>query len=270
VSVTVTTAETDPRYGNMIGPFGGWIAAALLRPILAHPERLGEPLSITIDFAAAIRDGSFEVHVEPLKINRSTSFWAARLVQDHDGVPTHCASANAVFAVRRATPHFSNERAPVAPPPESVPRDDRGRNRAKWMDTYDMRFVSGNPFATASTAEPHTIAWVRDLVSPTLDFASLLALCDCAFPQLFHRIGRFVPVSTVSMTVHFHAASSDLAAVGDDFIVYDATMRTAYDGFFDEVSLLYSRAGTMLATMQQMVWFSMPNADQLPPGASKS
>ena len=37
------------------GPFGGITAAALIRAIETHPDRIGEPLALTVNFAAADR-----------------------------------------------------------------------------------------------------------------------------------------------------------------------------------------------------------------------
>ena len=55
------TGHTHPAYSNMVGPFGGTIAATLLNGVLSHPERLGDPLSLTVHYAAPITDGAFEV-----------------------------------------------------------------------------------------------------------------------------------------------------------------------------------------------------------------
>ena len=55
--------QTHPAYANMVGPFGGITAAQALQSILLHPERLGEPVSFTVNFAAALADGEFRVHV---------------------------------------------------------------------------------------------------------------------------------------------------------------------------------------------------------------
>ncbi|MBD5634683.1 MAG: thioesterase family protein [Candidatus Eremiobacteraeota bacterium] len=252
------THETDSRYWNQIGPFGGWIASTLLGAVLDRPESHGVPLSISINFAAAIRAGSFDLRPELLRRNRSTSFWFVRFVQLQDGEEVHCADATIVLAERRDAPSFAIVKPPAVAAPETLAPFDRARARAKWMEAYDMRFVSGDPFAPHLSEDARTIAWVRDLPERALDFRSLLALSDCAFPQIFHRVARFIPISTVSMTVYFHARAEDLAEVAGDFILYDATMRNAYDGFFDESSSLWSRAGKLLATMEQIVWYKVP------------
>ena len=43
--------HTHPAWGNMVGPFGGITAAQLLQAVCLDPRRLGEPLSLTVNFA---------------------------------------------------------------------------------------------------------------------------------------------------------------------------------------------------------------------------
>src|SRR5688572_17957951 len=52
--------HTSPPYANMVGPFGGATAAQALSGVLQHPQRLGEPVAFTVNFAAALSDGPFE------------------------------------------------------------------------------------------------------------------------------------------------------------------------------------------------------------------
>jgi hypothetical protein len=53
--------HTSPAYANMIGPFGGVTAAQALNAVLQHPQRLGEPVVFTVNFATALADGPFLV-----------------------------------------------------------------------------------------------------------------------------------------------------------------------------------------------------------------
>ena len=64
--------QTHPAYWNMVGPFGGITAATVLRSILLHPELLGEPLSLTVNYAGALSTGPFTVQAAPVRTNRST------------------------------------------------------------------------------------------------------------------------------------------------------------------------------------------------------
>jgi hypothetical protein len=48
---------TSPAYANMVGPFGGITSAVLLNATLLHPERQGEPIALTVNFAGPVADG---------------------------------------------------------------------------------------------------------------------------------------------------------------------------------------------------------------------
>lgn len=50
--------QTTQDYWNMVGPYGGITAAALVRAIQQHPLCLGDPLSITVNYAAALGAGA--------------------------------------------------------------------------------------------------------------------------------------------------------------------------------------------------------------------
>ncbi|MGB6039059.1 MAG: thioesterase family protein, partial [Gordonia sp. (in: high G+C Gram-positive bacteria)] len=43
----VVRATTHPAYNNMVGPYGGITAAAVVKAITQHPDVLGDPLSMT-------------------------------------------------------------------------------------------------------------------------------------------------------------------------------------------------------------------------------
>jgi len=46
----VRHGRSHPEWANMVGPFGGITAAVMLRAIETHPERVGEPLALTVNF----------------------------------------------------------------------------------------------------------------------------------------------------------------------------------------------------------------------------
>jgi hypothetical protein len=47
--------HTSPAYANFIGPYGGITAAQCLHAVLRHPQRLGDPVAFTVNFAAGRR-----------------------------------------------------------------------------------------------------------------------------------------------------------------------------------------------------------------------
>ena len=90
---------TSPAYANMVGPFGGVSAATLLNAVMQHPQRLGDPVALTVNFAAAVADGAFEVVARPVRTNRSTQHWVVELHQGGEVSST----ATVVTAVERET-----------------------------------------------------------------------------------------------------------------------------------------------------------------------
>ena len=48
--------RTTAPYNNMVGPFGGVTAATLVRAIALHPDRLGDPVSLTVNFAGPVAE----------------------------------------------------------------------------------------------------------------------------------------------------------------------------------------------------------------------
>ena len=91
---------THPAYANMVGLFGGkFTCAVLLNAALQHPNARATRLPLTVNYAAPIADGEFTIEARPLRTNRSTQHWSLLLSQP-GGV---CASASAVFALRRDT-----------------------------------------------------------------------------------------------------------------------------------------------------------------------
>ena len=96
--------QTHPGYWNMVGPFGGVTAATLLQAILQHPDRLGDPLSLTVNYAGALTAGAFTVQATPVRTNRSTQHWTLSILQaGDDGAQVVTTTATAVTAVRRET-----------------------------------------------------------------------------------------------------------------------------------------------------------------------
>ena len=59
--------RTSEAYWNMVGPFGGCTAATVLKAVLNHPDLLGAPLSITVNYAGALAQGPFEVQLLPVR-----------------------------------------------------------------------------------------------------------------------------------------------------------------------------------------------------------
>src|SRR6201982_1182721 len=98
--------RTSPDYFAFVGPFGGFTAATILRALMEHPQRAGDPLALTVNYCAPIAEGAFDLDVRLVKANRSSQHWCVELSQGGGEVST---LATAVFAERR--PSWSRAQA---------------------------------------------------------------------------------------------------------------------------------------------------------------
>jgi len=73
--------RTSAHYANMVGPFGGVRAACLLRAPMQHAARIGESIALTVNFAASLEEGKFEIVARALRTHRSTQHWAMEPIQ---------------------------------------------------------------------------------------------------------------------------------------------------------------------------------------------
>jgi hypothetical protein len=235
----------------MVGPFGGIIGATLLNAVISHPARLGDPLSLTVHYAAPIADGGFTIHARPVRTNRSTQHWIVELIQD-DQV---AAFATSVTALRRDTWSATDAVFPQAPPADSIDQAP-AIPRAAWTSRYDMRFIDGGPSTADSGGDSsQTRLWIRDHPPRPLDFLSLSAICDAFYPRIFVRRPRWVAVGTVALTTCFHADASQLSDIGTNPVLGVARALHFGKGFFDQAAEVWSAGGMLLATSHQVVYY---------------
>ena len=249
--------HTSPGYWNRVGPYGGATAATALRAVLLHPQLLGEPLSLTVNFAAALTAGPFTVQAEPVRTNRSTQHWNISILQtDAQGQQVVTTTATAVTAVRRDTWSLGDVPMPAVPPPAQCPRI-APRTGVEWLNRYEMRPVTGTLPEQWDGQGDSSLSqlWMRDEPTRTLDFCALAALADVFFPRVWLRRAVRVPAGTVSLTVYFHANSAELAATGSGYLLGQARGQEFRNGFFDQAAQLWNEAGAMLATSHQIVYF---------------
>jgi acyl-CoA thioesterase len=246
--------RTSPAYANMIGPFGGVTAAQALNAVLQHPERLGEPVSLTVNFAAALSDGEFTLKARPARTNRSTQHWVIEVLQAGQTMLT----ATAFTAVRRETWSADDVTMPEAPRASDLPSPPARRGRVEWLQRYDMRFVygaMGSIWDGREEDDSRSLMWLRDDPPRPLDFLSLTGLADVFYPRLWRRRATITPIGTVSMTVYFHAGSAQLAATGSGFLLGQAQAQALRNGYFDQTAQLWNEAGELLATTHQIVYY---------------
>lgn len=245
-------AKTSPDWANMVGPFGGLTAALMLRAVEEQPDRIGEPLSLTVNFAAPITDGDLDITATAVRTNRTNQHWLVELSQD--GVVT--TTATTVFGIRRDSWSETEASPWQVPAPEEIAPTGLHPTIA-WARNFEMRFVEGAVPGADAEPSPSSVStlWVRDVHGRGLDFASLTAVSDVFYPRVYLRRGAVSPAGTISLTTYFHADSGDLAALGGDFVLARAHASRFSRGYFDQSAQLWSRAGELLVSTHQMVYF---------------
>lgn len=245
---------TDAAYANMVGPFGGLTAAVMLNAALTHPQRLGDPIALTVNFAGPVADGPFRIEAVASRTNRSTQHWT--ITQTQDGAVA--TTATAVFAARRETWSATDTTMPEAPAADTLPRFD-DTHFPPWTRQYAMRFARGGRAADPGTPDDalHStcIVWTRDEPPRPLDFVSLASLCDTFFPRIVIRRPRRTPAGTVSLTTYFHADAAQLAAYGTRPVLGVARASRFGLGYHDQSAEIWGEDGALLATSHQIVYF---------------
>jgi acyl-CoA thioesterase len=245
--------HTSDDYWAFVGPFGGTTAATILRALIDHPQRAGDPLSLTINYCAPIAKGAFDLDVRLVKANRSSQHWYVELSQEGGEVAT---LATAVFAERR--PSWWH---PVAKFPGATPFEETlpfPKIRASWANQYEFRFVQGELRMGAPQAEPastYSKIWITDRAPRKLDMLSLMAMSDAFFGRIFHARREFVPFGTVSLTTYFHADADELAAEDITRVLTTADAKIFHKSYGDQNGELWSPNGRLLATTTQIAYF---------------
>lgn len=244
--------RTSPDWANFIGPYGGITAAQMLQAVLLHPQRLGDPVAFTVNFAAAVADGEFTVEARPARTNRSTQHWTVQMLQDGQPVTT----GTVMTAVRRPTWTATEAVMPQVPKPGEVEREIfRG---VRWIERYDRRYLEGavpRSWDGQDTGSSRTRSWVRDAPDRPLDFASLTAIADNFFPRIWLRRATQVPLGTVTLTVYYHAGPALLQSTGAGYVLCQAQGQGFRDGYLDQTGQLWNEAGDLLATTHQLMYY---------------
>ncbi len=243
-------ARADPAYESINGQFGGWSAALLLRALLSEPRASGTPSALTVHFLSAVPPGrELSIRTELRHGGRSLSYWQAELGEK--GQPETLALATLVLSNRRESDRFDELRMPKAPDPETL---EQFRPPAgPFGERTDIRPVIGHPpFGQTAT---RSVFWTREESGRAVDAVQLAYLADVGAPRIYLRSAGPRPSATLTLSIYFHATAEELAAIGDDFLLSELNGTRAQASTVGSRGELWSRQGTLLATMEQLCWF---------------
>jgi acyl-CoA thioesterase len=244
--------ETDPAYRGFGSQFGGWTGAVLMKAAMIEPGVRGEPLSLSVLFIEAIGDAPHQVSTRLLRSGARLQFWRSELSQRG----RLCAHAQATFGVRRETTRFTDAVMPAPPPPDSD-RLNQFAPPSAFGSQFEMRWATPAPYSPENdpTKPASSLVWIRDKRGRPADVLMLAAMADLAPPRVMWKRNAITQSATVSMTTHFHATPEELAELGAGWILSEVHCRRCEGGYFDHELKLWSRAGALLATSEQVAAF---------------
>lgn len=240
--------RADPAYEAIMGMYGGMTAALLLKAVMSEGNVQGTPSALTVNFVRAVTPGNeIAIRTRLLGATRSIQHWTAEL--SHAGSSDVQAAASVVTTTRRESDRFVQPRMPEVPPPEGLemfcPPGPSGQQSP-------LRLALGAAF---DTGQSHSAAWIREVSGRKIDAVQIAFLCDNYAPRAFY-IGKGPrPSSTVTYSVYFLATADELAEIGDDYMLIEAVGTQAAQGTVGSRVNLWSRAGVLLATSEQLCWF---------------
>jgi acyl-CoA thioesterase len=247
-------AEMSERWWVGRGPNGGYVAAVVLRAILAATGEARPPRSLTVQYPRAPKPGPVELRVEIEREGSRATFVSARMEQ-HGKVQ---ATALAVLSENWAEDGFVDLEMPEAGEPgEMHPIEPSDRPGAPQMlQNYLVRPALGDPAFSGGPARNG--AWIRTREPHLLDAPLTAALLDTWFPAPFVRVESPRPAPTIDYTVHFRSPLPPAGATAEDAYLVAFRSGLARHGFFEEDGELWSADGVLLAQSRQLALLLEP------------
>ena len=247
--------QTHAGWANMVGPYGG-ITAALMVQAVMQSQCLGEPVSLTVNYAAALKDGPYRISARAARTNRATQHWILELTQTLEGAEAVMATATVVTALRREVWHRQDLTLPSVPAPETI-APVRLFHEVEWVNRYEFRLLEGGVPQTWDDTErdSQTRMWLRDAQGRALDLTAIASMSDAFYPRIWLRRAKRVPTGTVSLSLFFHASEQELAALDDPQVYGQARAQDFRHGFFDQTAHFWSRSGLLLVSAHQIVYY---------------
>jgi len=250
-------ATIDRSWWIVAGPNGGYVAAIVLRAIVAEvddPTR--RPRSLTLQYLRPPAAGRVQVEVTVERSGRTVSNVSARMTQDGRLLVI----AMATLAVDRDAPVSFDETAGMprmadgtaVPAAAEIAVEEVDPDRDVPMRAhYDLRWVLGAlPFSEPSGQPPTAMSggWLRPAEAEPIDEIVLAAMTDAWMPPIFSRVDQPLAVPTIDLTIHFRGLPEDPLA--HCFVVFASPV--ARDGYLVEHGRIFSADGVLLAESRQL------------------
>jgi acyl-CoA thioesterase len=240
--------ECDPGWWAGRGPNGGYLAAIVLRAMIAElGDAAREPRSLTCHYLRPPGTGPVRVDVTVQRGGRALSTLTARLSQDG----RDCVLAVAAFGIDVPAPAEFATAPPAVPPPEEIEPVRAEGSGLSIVERFEARPALGGGML-AGADEALTGGWLRFADARATDAVALAMFADAWFPSPWVRLREPVPAPTIDLTVHFRAPAAAAAlAPGEPVLAVFRSTNATY-GFFEEDGEVWSRGGVLLAQSRQL------------------
>jgi acyl-CoA thioesterase len=239
----------DSRYEANNGMFGGWTVALLLKAVIDHPDASGSAIAITVNFIAAVPPGeNLRLRTSRLGAGRSLSHWRVDL--SADGSDALLCTALVILANRRETDRYTEGAVPDIPAPEALPAF---HPPFPHQPPLEIRSNAAGP--PINQGHSRTLGWEKETSGRPIDVLTLALLSDLGIPRIFTISPALRPSATLTLSINFLAGGSELAACGDDFILSEMVATRIEQSVVGTKKTMWSRAGALLATSEQVCWF---------------
>jgi acyl-CoA thioesterase len=250
-------AHMHPSWWIVNGPNGGYVAAVVLRAMVAEvadPPR--RPRTLTMHYLRAPAAGPVEVEVTVERTGRTVTNVSARLTQDGRLMGL----ALAALAVERAAPvafdetpglPLAEDGSPLLLPEQITPAEVDPERDVPMRTHYDLRWALGDlPFQPRAdgAATARCGGWIRPAEAEPIDEVVLAAMSDAWLPPVFSKVDHPLAVPTIDLTVHFRALPED--PLDHCFVVFDSPL--AQGGYLVEHGRILDRHGRLLAESRQL------------------
>ncbi|HET9232010.1 MAG TPA: thioesterase family protein, partial [Vitreimonas sp.] len=222
-------------------------AALLLKSVLVDPRAEGEASAINVNYVSRIVPKSeLEVRVRPLGGGRSVMTWRTEIFAD--GGEDALATGHVVLTSRRDGTAFTEFTRPAAPDPETLTLAHPPAAFGQCVDMRAWRLPFGND-------NSHYANWIRERSGHPVDHVLLAYLSDAYPPRIMGRGPGPRGSSTLTLSAYFFATAAELAAIGGDYILNESVGTRAEGSTIGSQLRMWSRAGALLATSEQLCWF---------------
>jgi acyl-CoA thioesterase len=240
----------SPDWAIIIGANGGHLAAMVLRAMqMSVDDSKLEPRSLTVHFARAPKDETFEITTSIERTGRTMSNVSARMTQGGKLVVLGIG----ILSAPRTGPEFSDISMP------DVPGPDASESVADRMDfafgrNFDFRIAYGSP-NEGSSDRAELGVWMRLREPRVVDHLAATQLLDAFAPAVFARLGRGgggKAVPTIEMTYHYRESLPLAAGEAGAWHLGIFRTQTARQGFIEEDGWLWTADGVLLAQSRQL------------------